>query len=120
MDCRAHAPFAFTVTSGKKEEIHMKGFSTKAGVVPKYLAATDVGCDLYLKGTDCRKKAKAKFGLKSDHKPVCEGYPAVYKFFETDRDESMIGYPVEVTFSPHPVIETVAGPIQCWPTHELS
>jgi len=103
--------------SGKNAEIHMKVFSTNAGIVAKYLAAADAGCDLYAKGTDCWKKVKAKFGLKSDRKPVCEGYPAVYKFFETDQVESMIGYPVEVTFSPHPAIKTVAGPIHCWPTH---
>ena len=103
--------------SGEPAEMHMKVFSTKAGVVAKYLAAADAGCDLYAKGTECWKKVKAKFGLKSDHKPDCDGYPRAYKFFQTDRIESMIGYPVEVTLSPQPTVETVAGPIQCWPTH---
>jgi hypothetical protein len=100
--------------SPEDQTVQMQVFSTKAGVVAKYLAATNAGCDLYAKGTDCWNKVKAKFGLKSDHKPVCTGYPFVYKLFKTDEDESMIGYPVEVTFSPHPTVKTVAGPIKCW------
>jgi hypothetical protein len=102
--------------SDNDDDIHMQVFSTKAGVAAKCVAATDAGCDLYAKGTDCWKKVKAKFGLKSDHKPVCEGYPQVYKEFRTDQDESMIGYPVDVTFSSRPTIKTVAGPIRCWST----
>lgn len=100
--------------SAADETVHMQVFSTKAGVVAKYLAATYAGCDLYAKGTDCWAKVKAKFRLKSDRKPVCTGYPWVYKEFETDEDESMIAYPVEVTFSSHPTVKTVAGPIECW------
>lgn len=103
--------------SGKNETIHMQVFSTKAGVVAKYLASVDAGCDLYAKGTDCWEKTKAKFGLKGDHKPVCEGYPEVYKFFQIDEDDSMIGYPVEVTLSSHPTIKPVAGAMQCWSTY---
>ena len=126
----AQASCSFAVydsTSGKKlfmddvavtnkgRDIHMQVFSTKAGVVARYDAAANAGCDLY-KAADCWKKVKAKFGLKSDRKPDCPGYPEVYKLFQTDEDESMIAYPVEVTLSSRPSVKTVAGPIQCWPT----
>jgi hypothetical protein len=48
--------------------------------------------------------------------PATEAYPQVYKEFQTDEDESMIGYPVEVTLSSRPAVKTVASPIRCWST----
>ena len=101
--------------TNKGRDIHMQVFSTKAGVVARYDAAADAGCDLY-KAADCWKKVKAKFGLKSDRKPDCLGYPEVYELFQTDVDESMIAYPVEVTLSSRPSVRIVAGLVRCWPT----
>jgi len=102
--------------SDKDRDVHMQVFSTKAGVVARYVAAAHAGCDLY-QGADCWNKVKAKFGLKGDRKPVCEGYPQVYKEFRSDQDESMIGYPVQVTLSSRPSVRSVAGPVRCWSTY---
>ena len=101
--------------SDKDQDIHLQVFSTEAGVVAKYVAAARAGCDLY-KDAQCWKQVKAKLGLKGDRKPECRGYPQVYTEFQTDEDESMIGYPVQVTLASRPAIRSLAGPIRCWST----
>jgi hypothetical protein len=114
-------PFAvYDSTTGKKifedstTSSRLRVFSTKAGVFIKNVRAINAGCDLYAKGEACWEKTKSKSGLTSLHKPVCSGYPGVYKQFNVDEDDSMIAYPVQVTLSPHPVIKPVAGPSKCW------
>lgn len=112
---RKHIFKGDVAVSDRDQDIHMQVFSTKAGVVAKYVAAAHAGCDLY-KDADCWAKVKDKFGLKSDRKPDCRGYPGVYEFFQTDEDESMVGYPVEVALSSRPTVKVIAGPVRCWST----
>jgi hypothetical protein len=91
-------------------------FPTNAGYLLKYLSVAEVDCDLHLDGRTCWEKVKAKLDLKTDHMPVCTGYEHISDLFGTDHVPSRVAYPVEVTLSPHPVVRTVAGPVECWPT----
>lgn len=90
-------------------------FSTKRGYLLRYLRVTDVDCNLHAGERPCWKKVKAKLALKTDKMPVCTGYDHIAEALGTDKVESRVAYPVEVTLSAHPAIRTVAGPVKCWP-----
>jgi hypothetical protein len=96
----------------------VRAFSTGAGYVLKYMSVTQAECDLHRDGNACWERIRAKLDLKGDATPVCTGYEHIAemaKAFGTDYFESMVAYPVEVTLSPRPIVESVAGPIACWP-----
>jgi hypothetical protein len=93
-------------------------FSTKAGYLLKYVSVAQAQCDLNRDGKACWEKVKAKLGLKSNDMPVCSGYEHIAemaKAFGTEYFESMVAHAVEVTLSPRPSVESVAGPVKCWP-----
>jgi len=99
----------------------MRVLSTEAGVVIRYLRVSYAECDLHAEGTACREQVKAKFHIKSDMMPHCQGYePEALAHYAMDPNapvESMIAYSVEVVLSASPVVQSVPGPMRCWPTH---
>jgi len=91
--------------------------STGAGYLLKYVRVVLTDCNLNREGTTCWNEIKAEYALHSDNKPLCTGYEHIAKLVGTDQVESMIAYAVEVTLSPLPSIQSVAGPVRCWPSH---
>jgi hypothetical protein len=96
----------------------------------KYVRAVVLDCSILKDKTACWDKFRAgclePAGLERprdcyDRKdpelasapiPECSGYAVGGA--DSD-DPSVIGYPVEVTFSPRPSIRRLPGPIKCWP-----
>ena len=76
----------------------------------RYLRVTWAGCDLNLEKDSCWEKAGKMLGLKSAQMPVCSEYGGT-----SESMASVIAYPLEVIFSPHPTIKAIAGPVKCWP-----
>ena len=81
-----------------------------SGYTVRYMRVAYAGCDLHSAGSECWEKVKARLALKSDDVPVCDGYES-----RTGPVDSVIAYPVEVTLSPGPAMESVAGSVECWP-----
>ena len=95
----------------------VKVVSTSAGYLLKYLRVAVTNCNLNSEGADCWNGIKAEYALRSDVMPVCTGYDHIADLVGTDQVESVISYAVEVTLSPVPSIESVAGPVSCWASH---
>jgi len=91
--------------------------STSAGYLLKYLRVAVTDCNLNSEGAACWTEIKAEYALRSADMPLCTGYEHIADLVGTDQVESMIAYAVEVTLSPLPSIQSVAGPIKCWPSH---
>ena len=91
--------------------------STSAGYLLKYLRVVGTDCNLNSEGTACWNEIKAEYALGSDDMPLCTGYEHIADLVGTDQVESVIAYAVEVTLSPLPSIQSVAGSIKCWPSH---
>jgi hypothetical protein len=75
-----------------------------------YLRVVKADCDLHLKGAACWEEVRKKLAIKSDRRPVCDGYEGI-----PSRWVSAVAYPVEVSLFPQPATKTVAGPVKCWP-----
>jgi hypothetical protein len=99
----------------ENDSSRLRVFSTKAGYVLRYLRVANVDCNLHADEKPCWKKVKAKLALETDKMPVCTDYDHIAEVLGTDKVESRVAYPVEVTLSAHPFIRTVAGPVKCWP-----
>ena len=91
--------------------------STSGGYLLKYLRVVLTECNLNSEGTACWNEIKAGYALRSVDMPLCTGYDHIADLVGTDQVESMIAYAVEVTLSPLPSIQSVAGPMKCWPSH---
>ena len=84
--------------------------ATKTGYLLHYMRVAYAGCDLHYVGEPCWESVKARLALKGDDVPVCSGYED-----QPGPVDSVIAYPVEVTLSPRPAVESVAGVVECWP-----
>lgn len=76
----------------------------------RYLRVVEAGCDLRSEKRACWQQVRKKLELKSTEMPACTGYENI-----SDRRESAIAYPVEVSLFPQPAIKTIPGPVKCWP-----
>jgi hypothetical protein len=81
------------------------------GVSLKYLRVVEAGCDLNKEKTPCWERIRKKLEVKTAQMPICTGYEHIM----ADSSESALAYPVEVLLSPQPVINTIPGPVKCWP-----
>lgn len=91
--------------------------STREGYLLKYLRVALTACNLNSEGAACWNEIKAEYALRSDDMPLCRGYDHIADLVGTDQVESVISYAVEVTLSPLPSIQSVAGPVECWASH---
>jgi len=96
---------------------YVEAVSTSTGYLLKYLRVATTDCNLNSEGTACWNEIKAQYALRSDDMPVCTGYDHIADLVGTDQVESVISYAVEVTLSPFPSIQSVAGPVSCWASH---
>jgi hypothetical protein len=90
---------------------------SSAGYLLKYLRVVKADCNLNSDGTACWNEIKAEYALRPDDMPRCTGYDHIADLVGTDQVDSMIAYAVEVSLSPLPSIQSVAGPVKCWPSH---
>ena len=91
--------------------------STSAGYLLTYTRVALMDCNLNSEGPACWNEINAEYALRSDDMPLCTGYDHIADLVGTDQVESVIAYAVEVTLSPLPSIQSVAGPIRCWASH---
>ena len=96
---------------------HVEVVATSAGHLLRYLRVAVTDCNLNSEGTACWNEIKAEYSLRSDDIPICTGYERIADLVGTDQVESVIAYPVEVVLSGFPSIQSVAGPVRCWPSH---
>ena len=96
---------------------HMEIVPTDAGYLLRYLRVAVTNCNLNSEGTACWRQIKAEYSLHSDDMPQCTGYDHIAELVGTDQVESVIAYPVEAKLSPLPLIQSVAGPVECWASH---
>lgn len=91
---------------------HMRVFEDENGQFSiKYLRVVEAGCDLPSEKYACWESVRKKLAIQSTQMPPCSRYEGI-----TERRESAVAYPVEVTLFPKPAMKTVAGPVRCWPT----
>ena len=91
--------------------------ATSAGYLLRYLRVVEADCNLNSEGLNCWNDIKSAYALRSGDMPHCTGYDHIADLVGTDQVNSMIAYAVEVTLSPVPAIQSVAGPVMCWPSH---
>jgi len=80
-------------------------------LVVKYLRVLVGECSVPKNGMMCWNQFKEKIEMKSAPMPVCKDYPPP----DSGTANSVIAYPVEVTFYPKPRIRPVGNPVKCWP-----
>ena len=79
-------------------------------IILRYLRVVEGGCDLHQEKTACWDRIRAKLELRTTEMPACSGYEKI-----TERWDSAVAYPVEVSLFPQPAIKTIDGPVKCWP-----
>ena len=84
--------------------------SADGTVILKYLRVVEAGCELHFQKASCWPQVKEKFKLKNAQAPVCSRYKNV-----PPPAEPALAYPVQVLLSVKPTIETIEGPVRCWP-----
>jgi len=96
---------------------HVDVVSTSEAYVLRYRRVVATSCDLNSEGTPCWNRIRAEHALPGADMPRCTGYERIAEQPGTDRVESVIAYAVEVTLSARPSVQSLAGPVDCWPTH---
>jgi len=74
----------------------------------KYTRVVQQDCSLPNGKADCWDQIRKKLGFENASMPDCTDYG------EDLTDPSVIGYPVGVLLSPHPLVTIGTGPIECW------
>lgn len=92
----------------------------------RYLRLVEGQCSIPRDGAGCWSKFSQRYGLPIETVPKCSGYRVLGEKEWAAGDEgvppadlddpSAIVYPVEVNLSNRPSIQTVPGPVECFPT----
>ncbi|HVM93916.1 MAG TPA: hypothetical protein VMT67_13930 [Terriglobales bacterium] len=79
-------------------------------VVLTYLRVIRTECDIPNKEDKCWPPLVQKLGLKTAAVPSCIRWEE-----NQTSGPSAVAYPVETSLFPTPVMETISGPVRCWP-----